>query len=74
MSRLSHLLLLLAVTPPLAAHDGMALDGAVHRFLHEVGTANVIAAGGLAVFALAAWLLRRHLRRATPARREGETG
>ena len=57
------------LSAPLAAHDGMALDSAVHGFLHRFGTENVIAVGGAVLFGVAAWSIRRRLHTRAMARR-----
>jgi hypothetical protein len=68
MNRTLTSLFTLVLSSPLAAHEGLALDGAVHNFLHHVGTGNVIAVGGVVLFGVAAWLIRRRLRARAMAR------
>lgn len=77
MTRTLASLLTLALSAPLAAHEGMALDGAAHAFLHRFGTENVIALGGLVLLGIGAALLRRYWRAraaAGHAARHGDAG
>ncbi len=64
MTRIPTFISCLVFAAPLAAHDGMALGGLLHRALHAVGTDTALAVGGLAVAAVAAALVRRAARRA----------
>ena len=69
MNRTLTSLLTLALSAPLAAHEGMALDSVAHHFLHHVGTENVIAVGGVVLFGIAAWQIRRRAQARAMTRR-----
>ena len=62
-------LVTLVLSAPLCAHEGMALDSAVHGLLHHFGTENVVACGGVALFGIGAWLIRRRLQARALVRR-----
>lgn len=64
MTRISTFISCLVFAAPLAAHDGMALGGLLHRALHAVGTDTALAVGGIVVAAVAVAVVRRVVRRA----------
>jgi len=64
MTRIPTLISCLVFAAPLAAHDGMALGGLLHRALHAIGTDTALVLGGLVVAAVAAMVIRRVVRRA----------
>ncbi|MBI2800176.1 MAG: hypothetical protein HYX63_07805 [Gammaproteobacteria bacterium] len=62
MTRLSIVLLLSALSAPLAAHEGLELDSPLHNFLHSFGTDNAIGVCAIGLIIGVGVLFRRRMR------------
>ncbi|MGE0485638.1 MAG: hypothetical protein AB7Q81_15945 [Gammaproteobacteria bacterium] len=55
------------------AHEDLALDGAMHRALHAIGSERLVVLGGVALALVVGFAIRRALRN-TAARRVRDDG
>jgi hypothetical protein len=62
-------LTILTVSTPLYAHEGMVLEGAVHKFLHVIGNDTLVAVGAIVIAGVAAIVARRIIRGRRPSAR-----
>jgi hypothetical protein len=73
MTRRFMLFLTLAVSSALAhAHDGLTLDGALHRALHAIGSERLVVMGAVMLAIAVGLIVRRAMRNA--ARRQNREG